>query len=85
MQSDQQHVILLRFLTATCGSHFAHQSHCHGVAGFPPIREIRENFEDIFQSGKSGKNGFFSQNQGKKIQIRELFPNHFQTFEENVF
>ena len=31
MESDQQHVILLRFLTATSGSHFAHQSHCHGV------------------------------------------------------
>ena len=43
-------------------------------AGFPPIREFRENFEDFFQSGKSGKNGFFSQNQGKKFQIRELFP-----------
>ena len=49
-------------------------------SGFPPIREVREfreNFEDFFQSGKSGKNrGFFSQNQGKKFQIRELF---FQT------
>ena len=31
MESDQQHVILLRFLTATSGSHFAHQSHCHGI------------------------------------------------------
>ena len=39
----------------------------HPTAGFPPIREIRENFEDFFQSGKSGKNGFFSQNQGKKF------------------
>ena len=46
------------------------------TSGFPPIGEFRENFEDFFQSGKSGKNGFFSQNQGKKFQIRELF---FQT------
>ena len=28
-------------------------------SGFPPIREFREIFEDFFQSGKSGKNGFF--------------------------
>ena len=28
-------------------------------AGFPPIREIREKFEDFFQSGKSGKNRGF--------------------------
>ena len=38
--------------------------------GFPPIREFRENFEDFFQSGKSGKNRGFS------AKIRELF---FQT------
>ena len=31
------------------------------------------NFEDFFQSRKSGQKGVFSQNQGKKIQIRELF------------
>ena len=30
------------------------------MTGFPPIREFRENFEDFFQSGKSGKNGGFS-------------------------
>ena len=45
-------------------------------AWFPLMREIRENFEDFFQSGKSGENGVFSQNQLKKFQIRELF---FQT------
>ena len=28
--------------------------------GFPLIREFRENFEDFFQSGKSGKNRGFS-------------------------
>ena len=33
-------------------------------SGFPPIRE---NFEDFFQSGKSGKNRLFS------AKIRELF------------
>ena len=38
--------------------------------GFPPIREIiefRENFEDFFQSGKSGKTGGFQPKSGKKI------------------
>ena len=35
--------------------------------GFPPIREIREHFEDFFQSGKSGKNRGFS------AKIREKF------------
>ena len=30
------------------------------LAGFPPIREFRENFEDFFQSGKSGKTRGFS-------------------------
>ena len=47
---------------------------------------IRENFEDFFQSGKSGKilktfssqgnqgkTGGFQPKSGKKIQIRELF------------
>ena len=29
-------------------------------AGFPPIREFREIFEDFFESGKSGKNRRFS-------------------------
>ena len=40
------------------------------IAGFPPIREfreIRENLEDFFQSGKSGKNRGFS------VKIREIF------------
>ena len=46
-------------------------------AGFPPIREIRENFEDFFQSGKSEKQGVFSQNQRKKFQIREVFSKPF--------
>ena len=45
---------------------------CHPVPGFPLIREIRENFEDFFQSGKPGENGVFSQNQGINFQIREL-------------
>ena len=53
------------------------------LTGFPPIREIRENFEDFFQSGKSGENGVFSQNQGtffqtivktfKPINLRKMF------------
>ena len=42
------------------------------------IREIRKNFEDFFQSGKSGKTGVFSQNQGKKFQIREFFSKPFK-------
>ena len=54
------------------------------ITGFPLIRE---NFEDFFQSGKSGKilktfssqgnqgktGGVSAQNQGKNFQIRELF------------
>ena len=36
-------------------------------SGFPPIREIRENFEDFFQSGKSGKTGDFQPKSEKKI------------------
>ena len=40
---------------------------------FPPIREIKENLEDFFQSGKSGKTGGFQPKSGKKFQIRELF------------
>ena len=36
--------------------------------GFPPIREIRDNFENFFQSRKSGKKlGVFSQNQEKSF------------------
>ena len=42
-------------------------------AGFSPIKEIRENFEDFSQSGKTGG---FSTKLGGKIEIRELF---FQT------
>ena len=39
--------------------------------GFP---SIRENFENIFQSGKSGKyRGVLSQNQAKNFHIREFF------------
>ena len=45
-------------------------------AGFPPIREFRENFEDFFQSGKSGKNGGFQPKSGKKISNQGTF---FQT------
>ena len=42
----------------------------HINTGFPPIREIGENFEDFFQSGKSGKNGV-------SAKIRELFSKPF--------
>ena len=51
------------------------------VAGFLPIREfreIRENFVDFFQSGKSGKNGVFS------AKIREKFSNQ-GTFFKTIF
>ena len=48
------------------------------MTGIPLIREIRENFEDFFQSGKSGKNrGFSAKIREEKFQIRELF---FKTF-----
>ena len=50
------------------------KSPCRSLSGFPPIREIREfrdNFEDFFQSGKSGKNRGFS------AKIRELFSKPF--------
>ena len=50
-------------------------------SGFPPIREFRENFEDFFQSGKSGKNLGFSAKIREKISNQgTFFPNHFQTF-----
>ena len=50
-------------------------------AGFPPIREISENFEDFFQSGKSGKNrGFSAKIRGKISNQGTFSPNHFQTF-----
>ena len=55
-----------------------------GESGFPLIREIREfmeNFEDFFQSGKSGKNrGFSAKIRGKISNQGTFFPNHFQTF-----
>ena len=51
------------------------------LAGFPPIREFRENFETFSSQGNQGKWGVFSQNQGKNFEIRELlFQNHFQPF-----
>ena len=37
------------------------------TSGFPLIREIRGNFEDFFQSGKSGKTWGFQQKSGKKF------------------
>ena len=37
----------------------------YSSAGFPPIREIRESYENFFQLGKSKeKQGVFSQNEG---------------------
>ena len=47
------------------------------TAGFPPIREFRENFEDFFQSGKSGKNGFSAKIREKNFKSGNFFPNHF--------
>ena len=44
------------------------------VLGFPPIREIRENFEEFFQSGKSGNNrGFSAKIRGKNFKLWNLF------------
>ena len=49
-------------------------------SGFPPIREFRENFEDFFQSGKSGKNkGFSAKIREKNFKSGNFFQNHFQT------
>ena len=45
---------------------------CMRVTGFTPIRE---KFENFFQSGKSGKTGFFSQlKSGKKCSNQGNFP-----------
>ena len=42
--------------------------------GFPPIREIRDNFEQFFQSGKSGKNkGFWPSIRGKNSNYGKIF------------
>ena len=50
-------------------------------AGFPLIREIRENFENFFQLGKSGKNRGFSPKSGEKCSNQgTFFQNHFQMF-----
>ena len=44
------------------------------TAGFPPIREFRENCEHFFQSGEiREKQWVFNQNQGTNFQIRENF------------
>ena len=51
------------------------------LPGFPLIREIRENFEDFFQSGKSGKTGGFNPKSGEKMfKSGNFFQNLFQTF-----
>ena len=54
------------------------------LSGLQPIREIREfrgNFEDFFQSGKSGKNrGFSAKIRQKNFKSGNFFQNHFQTF-----
>ena len=50
-------------------------------AGFPPIREFRENFEDFFQSGKSEKNrGFSAKIREKILKSGNFLQNHFQPF-----
>ena len=60
--------------------------------GFPPIREIREHFEDFFQSGKSGKNrGFSAKIREKNFKSGNSFSKPFsnlfnltKTFYKNV-
>ena len=48
------------------------------ISGFPPIREFRENFEDFFQSGKSGKNrGFSAKIRGKNFKSGNFFSKPF--------
>ena len=47
-------------------------------AGFPPIRGFRENFEDFFQSGKSGKNrGFSAKIREKNFKSGNFFSKPF--------
>ena len=50
-------------------------------SGFPPIREIREfreNFEDFFQSGKSGENrGFSAKIREKNFKSGNFFSKPF--------
>ena len=79
VQFSINHVIskIMLHLVAVCITSHKHIKH---ITGFPPIREIEENFEDFSQSGKSGENGVFSQNQGKNFKSGNFFPNHFQTF-----
>ena len=43
------------------------------ITGFPPIREIREKFDNFFQSGKSGKNRGFQAQSGKKFANQGIF------------
>ena len=46
--------------------------------GFPPIREFRENFEDFFQSGKSGKKeGFSAKIREKNFKSGNFFSKPF--------
>ena len=56
--SAQVYVTGWRVRGETLGGQGGVRGQSVGGAGFPPIREIRENFEDFFQSGKSGKTGF---------------------------
>ena len=64
---------IMLHLVAVCITSHKHIKH---ITGFPPISEIRENFEDFSQSGKSGENRGFSAKIREKISNQGTF---FQT------
>ena len=47
------------------------------MSGFPPDREIRENFEDFSSQGNQQKTGGFNQNQGKNLKSGNFFSKPF--------
>ena len=58
------------------------------VSGFPPIREIRGNFEDISSEGNQGKIRGFQPKSGKKFSNKgTFFKTVFKPFNmrKNVF
>ena len=54
-------------------------------SGFPLIREIREKFDNFFQSGKSGKTGFSGTIREKVCQSGNFFQPVKIVFANHVF
>ena len=55
------------------------------MTGFPLIREIREKFDNFFQSGESGKNGFSGTIREKVCQSGNFFQSAKIVFANHVF